>query len=248
MVEPQACRCLANAVGGDTACQQQEVVSDINVPGPANEQAIYPPIAMAPANLTGESLPPAHGGDPTTGTYPLLDLLPFKEIWAVDFEFGSKPGETPEPVCLVAWELNSGRKIRQWRDQFGAAPPLPDRPRHAVRCLLRQRRNWLPSRSRLAPPATRFGLVHRVSKSHQRHSHSQRQWLAWRARAPRFGRHSHRRERRNARPGLAGGRGRTPSRRQSSTIVRATWQRWPDCCRSCCLASIFAGRWCEGAT
>ena len=56
---------------------------------------------------------------------PCLDLLPFAEIWAVDFEFGSEAGEHPEPVCLVAWELNSGRKMRLWRDEFGAAPPYP---------------------------------------------------------------------------------------------------------------------------
>ena len=50
------------------------------------------------------------------------------EIWAVDFEFGAKPGENPEPVCLVAWELRSGRKLRLWRDEFGAAPPYPTGP------------------------------------------------------------------------------------------------------------------------
>jgi hypothetical protein len=43
VVEPQACRRLTNAVGGDIACQQQDVVSDISVQGPAREQAIYPP-------------------------------------------------------------------------------------------------------------------------------------------------------------------------------------------------------------
>ncbi len=53
----------------------------------------------------------------------LLDDLPFREIWAVDFEFVSEPGERPEPVCLVAWELRSGCKIRLWREQFGPAPP-----------------------------------------------------------------------------------------------------------------------------
>ena len=52
-----------------------------------------------------------------------LDVLPYTEIWAVDFEYGAKPGENPNPVCLVAWELKSGRKIRLWRCQFGAAPP-----------------------------------------------------------------------------------------------------------------------------
>jgi hypothetical protein len=118
-VEPQACRRLTNAVGGDIACQQQDVVSDISVQGPAREQAIYPPIAMAPPNL--EPFEAGDGGDPTSR----LNVLPFKEIWAVDFEFGGKPGESPTPVCLVAWELRSGRKIRRWRDQFGVAPPYP---------------------------------------------------------------------------------------------------------------------------
>ena len=55
-------------------------------------------------------------------------LLPFREIWAVDFEFSSDSGENPEPVCLVAWELRSGRKLRVWRDEFGAAPPYPTGP------------------------------------------------------------------------------------------------------------------------
>jgi DNA polymerase I len=49
--------------------------------------------------------------------------LPFKEVWLVDFEFGATPGDIQEPVCLVAWELRSGRKLRLWRDDFGAAPP-----------------------------------------------------------------------------------------------------------------------------
>ena len=26
-------------------------------------------------------------------------------------------------MCLVAWELKSGRKIQLWRDQFGPTPP-----------------------------------------------------------------------------------------------------------------------------
>ena len=28
-------------------------------------------------------------------------------------------GENPVPVCVVAWELRSGRKLRLWRDEFG---------------------------------------------------------------------------------------------------------------------------------
>jgi len=49
--------------------------------------------------------------------------LPFSEIWLVDFEFIAPPGENPEPVCLVAWGLRSGQKLRLWRDELGASPP-----------------------------------------------------------------------------------------------------------------------------
>jgi DNA polymerase-1 len=66
--------------------------------------------------------------DARTGGRPLDDLLAFAEIWAVDFEFGAKPGENPEPVCLVAWELRSGRKLRLWRDEFGCEPPYTTGP------------------------------------------------------------------------------------------------------------------------
>ena len=50
-------------------------------------------------------------------------MLPFAQIWAVDFEFTAPPGERPDPICLVARELRSGRTIRLWRDQFGLEPP-----------------------------------------------------------------------------------------------------------------------------
>src|SRR5262245_20261940 len=50
---------------------------------------------------------------------------PFEQIWLVDFEFAAPAGEPPAPVCLVALELRSGRLIRQWRDEFGQAPPYP---------------------------------------------------------------------------------------------------------------------------
>ena len=53
-------------------------------------------------------------------------MLPsFKEIFVVDFEFTAKPGERPEPICLVAREVRSGRLIRLWRDEFGSKPPYP---------------------------------------------------------------------------------------------------------------------------
>ena len=59
---------------------------------------------------------------------PMLDELPFNEVWCVDFEFSMKAGERPDPVCLVAWELRSGRKLRLWRDEFGLAPPYSTGP------------------------------------------------------------------------------------------------------------------------
>jgi DNA polymerase I len=49
--------------------------------------------------------------------------LPFEQIWAVDTEFVSKPGEHPAVVCLIARELRSGQTFRLWRDQLGALPP-----------------------------------------------------------------------------------------------------------------------------
>src|SRR5262249_19480485 len=54
-----------------------------------------------------------------------IDALPYDEIWLVDSEFIAKPGENPKPVCLVAWELRSGRKVKVWRDAFGERPPYP---------------------------------------------------------------------------------------------------------------------------
>ena len=44
--------------------------------------------------------------------------LPFSQVWAVDFEFTAPNGERPDPVCLVAWELRSGTKIRLWREEL----------------------------------------------------------------------------------------------------------------------------------
>jgi DNA polymerase I len=40
----------------------------------------------------------------------------------------SLPGERPDPVCLTAWEMRSGRKVRLWRDQFGSSPPYSTAP------------------------------------------------------------------------------------------------------------------------
>ena len=48
----------------------------------------------------------------------------FQEVWVCDFEFISKPGERPIPICLVALEIRSGAKLRLWRDQFRRRPPF----------------------------------------------------------------------------------------------------------------------------
>jgi hypothetical protein len=55
----------------------------------------------------------------------MLGALPFREVWAVDFEFTAPPGERQTPICMVARELRSGQTIRLGRDQFGPAPPFP---------------------------------------------------------------------------------------------------------------------------
>jgi DNA polymerase-1 len=113
VAELLACRPPIDPGDGDTACHKQVVVHDNTTD---------------PVRKAGATLPAADGGGATEGGRTLLDLLPFAEIWAVDFEFSSEPGENPEPVCLVAWELRSGRKVRLWRDEFSCAPPYPTGP------------------------------------------------------------------------------------------------------------------------
>jgi hypothetical protein len=51
--------------------------------------------------------------------------LPFKQVWLVDFEFVSRPGERPDVVCLAARELRSGQTLRLWRNQLGTEAPYP---------------------------------------------------------------------------------------------------------------------------
>jgi len=56
-----------------------------------------------------------------------LNRLPFREIWAADFEFYGGPGERPTPVCMVAQELRTGRHVRLWQDELCRLrePPFP---------------------------------------------------------------------------------------------------------------------------
>jgi DNA polymerase I len=65
-------------------------------------------------------------------------MLPYRHIIVADFEFefgghdsfeaASRSGEHPRPVCLVAKDLISKQEWREWRDQFGPAPPFPIGP------------------------------------------------------------------------------------------------------------------------
>src|SRR5437588_333498 len=41
-------------------------------------------------------------------------LSPYRQVWAVDFEFTAPPGERPIPLCCVARELQSGALFRLW--------------------------------------------------------------------------------------------------------------------------------------
>jgi hypothetical protein len=54
----------------------------------------------------------------------ILDALPYRELWAYDFEFFAPDGERPEPVCMVAHELRSGRHLRLWQDELPVVPPF----------------------------------------------------------------------------------------------------------------------------
>lgn len=59
----------------------------------------------------------------------MFELIPHREIWAVDFEFhhGGNRGNHQVPVCMVAKELRTGRVLRYWRDELVGMdrPPFP---------------------------------------------------------------------------------------------------------------------------
>lgn len=54
----------------------------------------------------------------------------FRQVWLVDFEFAAPPGERPDPICVVAHELTTGRTLRLWQDDLKKAsrPPYPIGP------------------------------------------------------------------------------------------------------------------------
>ena len=47
-----------------------------------------------------------------------MDMLPFREIWCLDFEFEAQAGERQHPLCMVAIEMRTGRAVRLWRDDL----------------------------------------------------------------------------------------------------------------------------------
>jgi DNA polymerase I len=54
-----------------------------------------------------------------------VDGLPFRELWAVDFEYRADHGARPAPVCMVARELRGGRLLRLWCDELPERAPFP---------------------------------------------------------------------------------------------------------------------------
>jgi len=48
----------------------------------------------------------------------MIQIGQFQSIWLIDFEFSAPSGERPQPVCLVAWEYHSGRKLQVWQDEL----------------------------------------------------------------------------------------------------------------------------------
>jgi hypothetical protein len=54
----------------------------------------------------------------------------FRAVWVLVFECLVRPGERPDPVCLAAHELRSGRTVRLWQDELRARreSPLPTAP------------------------------------------------------------------------------------------------------------------------
>src|SRR5271167_3489301 len=44
----------------------------------------------------------------------MVSCPPYREVWAVDFEFTAPPGERPTPLCMVARELRSCQLVRTW--------------------------------------------------------------------------------------------------------------------------------------
>ena len=51
-----------------------------------------------------------------------LDALPFEAVWVIDFEYHRPDGWLPDPLCVVARELRSGRQIERWLPKGDPGP------------------------------------------------------------------------------------------------------------------------------
>lgn len=51
--------------------------------------------------------------------------LDFREVVCVDFEFSGPPGEQQRPICVVAHELVSGKRLRIWEDDLRQLKTAP---------------------------------------------------------------------------------------------------------------------------
>jgi DNA polymerase-1 len=60
-------------------------------------------------------------------TFECVGLESFDEIWCVDAEYSCHPGCQPEPICVVARELRSGRELRLWQDELATLRAAPFR-------------------------------------------------------------------------------------------------------------------------
>ena len=55
----------------------------------------------------------------------MLKIDYFRQLWALDTEFCSQPGELPVPVCLVALEIRTGVVRRYWVDELNKMERAP---------------------------------------------------------------------------------------------------------------------------
>src|SRR6516165_7008250 len=123
-------------------------------------------------------------------------IATFREIVAVDFEFTALPGERPDPVCLVAHELHSGRRFRIWQDEFGPAPPYATGP--DVLFVLCISRTWVLPGAQLAVAGTRARPLCRIPGPDQRPTDAGRLGSARRIGLLRARRHGREREEGNS--------------------------------------------------
>jgi DNA polymerase I len=53
----------------------------------------------------------------------MIEDLPYRAVWLVDYEFNQPDGEWPQPICLAALDIKSGRRIKLWHTEFDRLPP-----------------------------------------------------------------------------------------------------------------------------